>query len=84
MRAFGRITLCMYCFKFYIYIGAMCVHVCVCAHTHVQASACVRVGRVCGCALRFVYFFLLCTFSPLILRKRTCYSVMFYTYVFTN
>ena len=40
----------MYCFKFYIYIGAMCVHVCVCAHTHVHASACVRVGRVCGCA----------------------------------
>ena len=24
--------------------------VCVCAHTHVHASACVRVGRVCGCA----------------------------------
>ena len=32
----------------------------------------------------FRLFFKTCTFRPIILRKTTCYSVMFYTYVFTN
>ena len=46
MRAFGRITLCMYCFKFYICIGVMCVCMCVC----VCVCVCVRArARACLC-----------------------------------
>ena len=32
----------------------------------------------------FRLFFFQCTFSPIMLKKTTCYSMMFYTYVLTN
>ena len=49
MRAFGRITLCMYCFKFYICIGVMCVCMCVCVCVCVRARTCLLVCGLEGC-----------------------------------
>ena len=46
-----------------------------------------RSQRVSVCApVRYDLFrlFSLMYLSPIILRKTTCYSVMFYSYVFTN